>query len=111
MPPERQWKIPSAIIGMLDSVETDAAVFPPTILYNEGWMLRLVLSAAAQGIPCVPFSFLPGSPWFSEALLYSPFLSRHHGDGLAETHTHVDGVVGHFKFTPTTKTGLELVSS
>ena len=100
--------IPAAIVDMLNSADTDAAVFPPTVLYNEGWMLRLILSAGAEGILCLPFRFLPASKWFSEALLYSPFLARHHGDELAETHTHVDGVVGHFRFTPETKTGLEI---
>ncbi|MFH0849227.1 MAG: hypothetical protein V1857_06975 [archaeon] len=102
------FRIPSAIIDMLSVADTDTAVFPPTLLYNEGWMLRIVLSAAAKGISCLPFSFLPGSRWFSEALLYSPFLSRRQGDRLTETHTHVDGVVGHFKFVETTKTGFEL---
>ena len=105
-----QWKIPNAIIDMLDSADSDAAVFPPTILYNEGWMLRLALSAAARGTSCFPFSFLPDSRWFSEALLYSPFLPRFKGDPLSETWTHIDGVVGQFEFTSTSKTGLELSS-
>jgi hypothetical protein len=103
-------KIPIAILDMLNEADTDAAVFPPTDLYNEGWMLRLVLFAGAKGIPCLPFSFLPRSRWFSEALLYSPFLARSRNDKLAETHTHADGVIGHFKFAPTTKTGLELLA-
>jgi len=101
--------IPDSIVDMLNSACTDTAVFPPTILYNEGWMLRLVLSAGAEGIMCLPFSFLPDSKWFSEALLYSPFLARYDDDNLAETHSHADGVIGHFTFTPETKTGLELV--
>jgi len=101
-------KIPNTILDMLRTADTDAAVFPPTILYNEGWMLRLILSAGKEGVPCLPFSFLPGSRWFSEALLHSPFLARYHGDELAETHTHADGVVGRFEFSPKTKTGLEI---
>lgn len=95
---------------MLNSADTEQKVFPPTILYNEGWMLRLVISTSAEGIPCLPFKFLPKSKWFSEALLYSPFLKRFQKDQLAETYTHLDCVVGHFKFTPDTKTGLELMS-
>jgi hypothetical protein len=94
---------------MLNVADTDAAVFPPTILYNEGWMLRLVLSAGAEGISCIPFSFLLGSKWFSEAMLPSPFPPRSRPDQLAETWTHLDGVVGHFKFTENTRVGLELV--
>ena len=103
-------KIPDATVDMRNAADTDAAVFPPTDLYNEGWMPRLVLSFGAEGISCLPFSLLPGSRWFSEALLYSPFLARHHGDELAETRTHADGVVGHFRFTPETKIGLEIVA-
>ncbi|MFC1507299.1 hypothetical protein ACFLQ6_09560 [Thermoproteota archaeon] len=107
---DKNLKIPSRIIDMLNSADTEAGVFPPTILYNEGWMLRLVLSACSEGISCLPFSFLSGSRWFSEALLYSPFLKRFPKDRLAEACTHLDGAVGHFRFTPNTKTGLELLS-
>lgn len=102
-------KIPNAVVEMLNAADTDAAVFPPTELYNEGWMLRLVLSAAAGGVSCLPFSFLPGARWFSEALLCSPFSPRRQGDALAEAYAHADGVVGHFRFKPTTKAGLGLV--
>lgn len=106
----KKLKIPDRIIKMLNSADKEIGNFPPTILYNEGWMLRLVLSACAEGIPCLPFSFLPRSRWFSEALLYSPFLKRFPKDQLAESCTHLDGVVGYFRFTPNTKTGLELLS-
>lgn len=71
--------------------------FPPTDLYNEGWMLRLVLDL---------FSFNPGidhdlaftttDKWYSEALLPSAFLARVRGDKLAESWTHADGVIGDF---------------
>lgn len=93
---------------MLKAAGTDTAVFSPTVLYNEGWMLRLVLSAQAEGIGCLPFSLLPGSRWFSEVQIRSPFRPRLRGDHLAETRTHVDGVVGHFQLLSGTKTGLEL---
>lgn len=73
-------------------------------------MLRLVLSAGAEGVSCLPFSFLPGSRWFSEVLLYSSFLPRSQADPLAEKWTHLDGVVGHFGFASATKTGLELTA-
>jgi len=69
-------RIPAVIVDMLHAADTDAAVFPPTVLYEEGWMLRIVLSAGAEGISCLPFSFLPSARWFSEALLYSPFLAE-----------------------------------
>lgn len=96
------------IAKLLGSSGSAESHLPPTILYNEGWLLRLVLSAASAGIPCLPFRFAEGARWFSEALLYSAFLSRHRGDNLAEAWTHADGVVGHFGFLPNRKGGLTL---
>jgi hypothetical protein len=93
---------------MLEIAHTDDAVFPPTDLYNEGWMLRILLSIQSEGIDCFPFSFQPGARWFSEAQISSPFLPRKRGDPLAESHTHLDGAIGHFDFQPGTKTGLAL---
>jgi len=80
-------------------------------LYNEGWLLRLILAAAKRGTPCLPFEFLPNSRWFSEAYFYSAFLPRHRGDRLSESWTHADGVVGQFLFDPRTKAGLSLTST
>jgi hypothetical protein len=71
--------------------------FPPTLLYNEGWFLRLVLDwFSRHDVQGHPLSFGAGARWFSEALLPSAFLARHRGDRLAESWTHADGVVGHF---------------
>jgi len=102
--------IPKIIIKMLEIAHTDATVFPPTTLYNESWMLRIVLSAQSEGIRCLPFTFLSGAKWFSEALIGSPFLHRWRGDRLAENVTHLDGVIGHFGFRPETKAGLMLTA-
>jgi len=93
---------------MLESAHTDNAVFPPTDLYNEGWMLRILLSLQSEGIDCFPFAFHPGARWFSEALISSPFLPRSHKDPLGEKHTHLDGVIGHFHFLSGTKVGFAL---
>ena len=103
-------KIPPAILEMLQAADTNEAVFPPTILYDEGWMLRLILSAAAKGIKCLPCPLAADAKWYSEALLHSPFLTRHRGDDLAEAYTHADGVMGHFRIRPGTKAGLEIAS-
>lgn len=72
-------------------------VFPATELYNEGWMLRLVLDWFSKN-PHVDhdLKFGEGSRWYSEALLPSAFLQRKRGDKLAESWTHADGVIGHF---------------
>jgi hypothetical protein len=71
--------------------------FPATDLYNEGWMLRIVLDwlACHPGIDHT-LSFNQSDKWYSEALLPSAFLARFRGDKLAESWTHADGVIGNF---------------
>jgi len=96
------------IFGVLKSADDDLAPIPATLLYNENWLLRLVLSIASRGVPCLPLTFAAGARWFSEARLYTRFLARRRGDPKAETHTHADSVVGHFSFATGTKTGLLL---
>ena len=103
-------KLPPPIVGMLEDVETDSRVLPPTALYNEGWMLRLVLHSAARGIDCLPFQIARGARWFSEPSLYTAFAATSRSDKQAEKHTRADGAVGHFDFKPGTKTGLVLRS-
>jgi hypothetical protein len=71
--------------------------FRPTELYNEGWLLRLVLSmAASHTFDDFPLSFMPGASWFSEALLPTVFRRRSRSDKLAESRTSADAVLGHF---------------
>jgi hypothetical protein len=86
---------------MLLRCGTEAAILPPTELYNEGWLLRLVLDwfqrSRLQGHP---LSFSEGARWYSEALLASRFLPTRRGDPLAESFTHADGVIGHFDISP-----------
>lgn len=102
--------IPDRVIEILRRCEKDqTACFPPTEIFNEGWMLRLVLDAIQScGIEDHPLRFLSGSRWFSEALLISQFRPRSRADPLGEGFTNADGVIGHFKFQPSTKAGLEL---
>jgi hypothetical protein len=71
--------------------------FPPTVLYNENWMLRLVLDRLVDRGTSSLVPVAPGATWYSEALLPSAFLARFRGDPLAESYTHADGVVGHFR--------------
>lgn len=92
-------------MGMLNRVRdllmrcsSPAGVLPPTELYNEGWMLRLVLDwfdRMRQPELIHPLSFHAQAVWFSEGLLSSQFLPRHRGDPLAESWTHADGIIGH----------------
>jgi hypothetical protein len=73
-------------------------VFPATDLYNEGWMLRLVVDWFSRNpqVDC-DIRFSNDAQWYSEALLPSAFFARQRGDKLAESWTHADGVIGHFE--------------
>ena len=89
------------IRAMLEACDDGKSPFPPTVLFNENWLLRLVLDwfatnpdAADFPSPLVP---APGASWYSEALLPSAFLPRYKGDRLSESRTHADGVVGHLE--------------
>jgi hypothetical protein len=77
------------------------SVLPPTELYNEGWMLRLVLDWFDRNRDRPhEIAFRPEARWYSEALLPSRFRPRRRGDDKAESFTHADGVVGHFSIKP-----------
>jgi len=80
------------VTAFLSSLDTADRQGPATLLYNEGWLLRLVLAAEARGIRCLPQPFEPGARWFSEALLYTPFAPRTRSDTLGESVTHANGV-------------------
>ncbi len=85
------------IAELLGNAASDSRNFPATDLYNEGWMLRLVLDWFQHHRSVEhDLQFLADSNWYSEALLPSPFLPRYRGDKLAESWTHADGVIGHF---------------
>ena len=94
---------------LLESCSDEIPLFPPTLIYNEGWLLRLVLDWFSRNkIPNHPLNFQEDARWFSEALLPSAFLSRFRGDPLAENWTHADGVVGHFSIGDQGKADLSL---
>ncbi|MBN1564230.1 MAG: hypothetical protein JXA10_10350 [Anaerolineae bacterium] len=83
---------------LLQACSTDAPYFPPTELYNDEWLLRLVLDwFATHDAPDHALCVAEGAHWFAEARLPTNFTKRHTGDNLAERRTQVDGVIGHFK--------------
>jgi len=85
------------IVDLFTACGTDQRVMPPTQLYNEGWMLRLVLDwYSTYPNTSSPLSFHRDSRWYSEALLPTHFRARDRGDQKAESYTHADGVIGHF---------------
>lgn len=87
------------IEALLKGLDTDARVMPPTQLYNEGWMLRLLVdryaSVGLKNEP-TPLSVPAGCRWYSEALLPSAFLPESRRDRRGESWTHADGAIGHF---------------
>lgn len=102
--------ITAKIRAMLDACESGDPAFPPTTLFGEGWLLRVMLDwFAAHGGDRYPLSPRPDARWFAEAWLPSAFLARHRGDALAESRTHADAVIGHFRIgDPGTTSGLTL---
>ena len=82
---------------MLRDCDTENSVLPPTELYNEGWMLRVILNWFSKiTTRNFPLSFIKGSRWYSEVLLPSQFLPQYRGDPLSETYSHADGAIGKF---------------
>jgi hypothetical protein len=95
---------------LIDSAESEPANFPPTLLYNEGWLLRLVIDwYSNHKLTDHPLLFQYRAIWFSEALLPSPFRSRHRGDTRAEARTHADGIVGHISIGRSAKADARLL--
>jgi hypothetical protein len=99
------------IISLLESCSTDQGVFPPTILYNEGWLLRLIMVwFSTHKLKDHSLSVPESCKWYSEAMLPSAFLPRRRSDLLAESWTHADGVIGHFEIGEGAKANLILSS-
>ena len=83
---------------LLSQCSTKSTKFPSTDLFNEGWMLRIVLDWHSRHPDVTsPIAVPPDSDWYSEARLPSTFLPRtRKGDKFAEGYTHADGVIGQF---------------
>ncbi len=98
------------ITSLLTRSSTPKANFPPTELYNEGWMLRLLLDwlASNPGLGH-DLDLVASDKWYSEALLPSPFAPRFRGDRLGESRTHADGVIGDFIIGTDSKADLSLL--
>lgn len=98
------------INSILERCTSDVSSLPPTVLYNEGWMLRLLLEwFSQQPASGHPLDFTKGVRWYSEALIPPAFLALKRGDKLAETWSHVDGVIGHFEIGKNRGTDLTLL--
>jgi len=86
------------ISHLLKQCDAFGRVFPATEIYNEGWLLRLILDwFSGQRNLKHPLAFTKKCCWFSESLIPSQFLARFRGDPLAEAWTHADGIIGNIK--------------
>lgn len=98
------------LFTLLKKCGTEDGVMPPTLLYNEGWMLRLVLDwFSRQTLKKHPLRFLEDACWYSEVLLHTQFQARFRGDPLTESHTNADGAIGSFEVGGTGKYDLTLL--
>jgi len=95
---------------LIDAAESEPANFPPTLIYNEGWLLRLVLDwYSKHPLTDSPLLFQQRATWFSEALLPTPFRPRYRGDTRAEARTHADGIFGHISVGRSAKADARLI--
>lgn len=96
----------SKMLGRSGSLDQ---VFPATELYNETWMLRLVMDWFARNhVPGHPLNFSKGCRWFSEGLIPTQFRPRSRRDKLGEARTHADCIVGHFNVGQKGKADIQL---
>lgn len=100
------------ISDLLKTLQTGNHKFRPTEIYNEGWLLRILLNEYSKH-PKIesPLKFHPGANWYSEAMLPTRFKARYQGDKKAESRTNVDGVIGHILVGEKGKADLELTDN
>lgn len=88
--------VETTLLGMQRRLDGPGASFPPTELYSEGWMLRLLMELSAAGSIDALGSWTNRTHWFSEARLASSFAPRWRKDPIGEGATHADGIIGDF---------------
>ncbi len=94
---------------LIDTLLKNETNFPQTIIFNEGWLLRIVLNWVFENNTALnQIDYVKESSWFSEGLLSSPFHHRSRNDKLAEGKTHADGVTGHFIVSEGAKADIRL---
>lgn len=76
-------------------INCEKTMINPTILYNEGWMIRLLVKhSIKENIIIEGIKFKGINNWTSEALISSPFIEA---PKLREGYTHVDIAIGDFE--------------
>lgn len=83
-------------IAKIEALNSLKEQINPTVIYNEGWMIRLlVMESLIQKLKIknLDFAILATRNWSSEALIKSPFVGIKHNK---ENHTHADIILGDF---------------
>ena len=92
------------IENIIKSIEDNNNKIPyvnPTVVYNEGWMIRaLVYQSIEEKINLDGINFGEIENWTSEGLISSPFTNT---KDKRETHTHPDIAFGDFKIDYSTR--------
>ena len=60
-------EVPNAFADLLDSIFLEKNHFPITHIFEEGWMLRILMHLHIQGNICFQIEILKDSFWYSEA--------------------------------------------
>jgi hypothetical protein len=95
---------------LISSFDPNRPHFRPTEIFNESWLIKLVLHYASTiDDTDHVLGFLPGSTWYSEGVLPTAFKARFRGDPLSEARTNADGAIGHFRIGHKAKADLELI--
>jgi len=100
------------LIDILKNFDPQNPTFRPTEIYNEGWLLKILLNEYSkpenrEGL----LKFSEGATWFSESMLPTKFTARKRGDNKAESRTNADGVIGHIKVGDEGKADLKLTDN
>jgi len=94
---------------LINSFDALNANFRPTEIYNESWLIKLVMYYSSSiKDPDFPISFHRDGTWYSEALLPTAFKPSTKGDKLGESRTNADGVIGQFQIGNQAKADFEL---
>lgn len=85
------------IIDIINSIDSEFPNINPTLIYNEGWMTRLLVrQSLKEKIKLKSLNFGDISNWTSEALISSPFIkAKKHREG----YTHANIALGDFNVT------------
>lgn len=95
---------------MLQSCVTGSSLFPLTTVYNESWLLRLVVDwFSTYHVPQHLLTFPDHAWWFGGALLPTPFGADSKKNRPGDSWTHVDAAVGQFEVRNPAKPELVLL--